>query len=190
MHTLVMSEQGVAFLTLADPRGPFQVAATSRGVVAAGWTDSREAFAEAIARRLGARLVPDRAADDVLRRIRPTIERILAGEPASTDIPLDLTDRSAFDRAVLEAVQAIAPGETASYGEVARRVGAPRAARAVGGAVGRNPISMIVPCHRVIAADGTIGGYGGDGPAGRAEALEWKRELLLREGLAVPSRAG
>ena len=54
-------------------------------------------------------------------------------------------------------------GETASYGEIARRVGAPRAARAVGGAVGRNPISLLIPCHRVIASDGTLGGYGGDG---------------------------
>ena len=63
--------------------------------------------------------------------------------------------------------------------------GAPRAARAVGGAVGRNPIALLVPCHRVIAADGTLGGYGGDGPADRAEALERKRALLLREGVTV-----
>ena len=54
-------------------------------------------------------------------------------------------------------------GRTASYGEIARQIGAPRAARAVGGAVGRNPISLLIPCHRVIAADGTLGGYGGDG---------------------------
>ncbi len=84
----------------------------------------------------------------------------------------------------------VAWGQTASYGEIARRVGAPRAARAVGGAVRRNPVSMVVPCHRIIAADGTIGGYGGDGPAERAEALERKRELLLREGITVSMRSG
>jgi O-6-methylguanine DNA methyltransferase len=64
-------------------------------------------------------------------------------------------------------------------------VGAPRAARAVGGAVGRNPISLLVPCHRVIAGDGTIGGYGSDGWGSRGERLALKRALLLREGVTV-----
>ena len=85
---------------------------------------------------------------------------------------------------------AIPWGATASYGEIARRVGAPRAARAVGGAVGRNPISLLIPCHRVIAADGTIGGYGSDGWGSREERLALKRALLLREGVTVEDRAG
>ena len=76
-------------------------------------------------------------------------------------------------------------GTTASYGEIARRVGAPRAARAVGGAVGRNPVSLLIPCHRVIASDGTIGGYGGDGWGSRDERLAMKRDLLRREWVTV-----
>ena len=90
---------------------------------------------------------------------------------------------------MLDAVRDVAWGETASYGEIARRVGAPRAARAVGGALGRNPISLVIPCHRVIAADGTIGGYGGDGWVDRDEHLVRKQALLLREGVTVARRA-
>ena len=97
----------------------------------------------------------------------------------------DLADRPAWDRDVLGQVAAIPFGATASYGEIARRVGAPRAARAVGGAVGRNPIGLLIPCHRVIAADGTIGGYGGDAWGSREERLEIKRALLRREGVEI-----
>ena len=99
----------------------------------------------------------------------------------------DLTDRPAWDRHVLGAVAGIPWGRTASYGEIARQVGAPRAARAVGGAVGRNPVSLLIPCHRVIAADGGIGGYGSDGWASRAERLAMKRDLLSREGVVIPN---
>jgi methylated-DNA-[protein]-cysteine S-methyltransferase len=101
---------------------------------------------------------------------------------------VDLSDRPDWDRRVLLAVRQLAYGETASYGSIARRIGAPRAARAVGGAMGRNPLTLIVPCHRVIAADGTLGGYGGDGPFEQHDSLARKRELLLREGVTVAER--
>ena len=182
---------GIAVMMLAGVRGPFQVAATADGIVAADWTASREDFEVRLAHRLGADLTTSPAARARLDAARPVIERLLAGEPADARaVPLDLGDRPAWDRRVLLAVRDIPWGETASYGEVARRIGAPRAARAVGGAVGRNPVSLLVPCHRVIAADGTLGGYGGDGPVDRAAGLAWKRELLLREGRTVPDRTG
>ncbi len=73
---------------------------------------------------------------------------------------------------------------------IARRIGAPRAARAVGGALGRNPIGLLIPCHRVIAADGTIGGYGGDAWGSVQDRVAIKRDLLLREGVTVGSRDG
>jgi len=181
---------GVALMTLPGPWGPFHVAATERGIVAADWGLSRDDFEGRLARRLGA-TADSPAARRLLDRVRPVLEDVLAGEPIDTGaVPLDLADRPTFDRDVLLAVRDVPWGRTASYGEIARRVAAPRAARAVGGAVGRNPISMLVPCHRIIAADGTIGGYGGDGPADRAEALERKRVLLLREGTTVAMRAG
>jgi methylated-DNA-[protein]-cysteine S-methyltransferase len=74
-----------------------------------------------------------------------------------------------------------------SYGRVARRIGRPGAARAVGGAVGRNPIGIVIPCHRVVAGDGSIGGYGGDWWGSREALLEVKRELLRLEGVDLPA---
>jgi methylated-DNA-[protein]-cysteine S-methyltransferase len=97
-------------------------------------------------------------------------------------------DRPEWDRRVLSEVRQVGWGRTASYGDIARRVGMPRAARAVGGALGRNPISLLIPCHRIIAADGTLGGYGGTGWVDRDRQLSRKEALLLREGVAVPRR--
>ncbi len=140
-------------------------------------------------------VVPERdAAPDDPRRIHldraaEVIADLVAGHaPRGVIPPVDLDDRPAWDRRVLGAVRAIEWGDTASYGEIARRIGAPRAARAVGGALGRNPISLLVPCHRVIASDGTIGGYGGDAWGSRDAALERKRALLRREGVTVGFR--
>ncbi|MFB6240624.1 MAG: methylated-DNA--[protein]-cysteine S-methyltransferase, partial [Gemmatimonadota bacterium] len=73
---------------------------------------------------------------------------------------MDLARVSAFDRRVLRAASDLDFGEVAAYGELARRVGRPRAARAVGGALGRNPVPVVVPCHRIVRSDGGLGGYG------------------------------
>jgi methylated-DNA-[protein]-cysteine S-methyltransferase len=94
------------------------------------------------------------------------------GRRTSFDLPL-LMHGTAFERSVWSALREIPYGETTSYGEIARRLGQPSAARAVGLANGRNPISVIVPCHRVIGADGSLTGYGG--------GLERKRALLELE---------
>jgi O-6-methylguanine DNA methyltransferase len=83
-------------------------------------------------------------------------------------------------------VRELPPGVTAGYGDVARMIGKPGAARAVGGAVGRCPIGLAIPCHRVIAGDGTLGGYGAAWWGGREAGLELKRELLAREGVSIP----
>jgi methylated-DNA-[protein]-cysteine S-methyltransferase len=101
------------------------------------------------------------------------------------DMPIDISDRSAWDRLVLEGVRSIPRGEVASYSEVARRIGRAGAARAVGGAVARNPVGLLVPCHRVIAGDGSLGGYGVAAWGGREAALQLKRELLALEGVHI-----
>jgi O-6-methylguanine DNA methyltransferase len=183
--------------TVAGPWGPLRVAASADGIVAAEWSPTREAFETRLRARFGVRIDAvadsdaDTDADTMLGSVLPLIERLVAGDPVDvTDVAIDLSDRPTFDRRVLAAVREVPWGQTASYGEIARRVGAPRAARAVGGAVGRNPLALLVPCHRIIAADGSLGGYGGDGATERAEALQRKRELLRREGLTVPSRTG
>jgi methylated-DNA-[protein]-cysteine S-methyltransferase len=182
----------IAMLTLEGPWGPYVVAATERGVVAADWAVTDEAFLGGLRRRLGpVEVTRHGPAADLLAAARPGLVALLSGEPVATaSMPIDLADRPRFDQVVLEAVRAIGWGETASYGAIARRIGAPRASRAVGGALGRNPISMVIPCHRVIAADGTLGGYGGDGWIDRDQHLARKGALLRREGVTVGRRPG
>ncbi len=99
------------------------------------------------------------------------------GRTLDIDIPVDLSTRTPFQRAVLLALRDVRAGETVSYGELAARAGRPRAARAVGGAVGSNPLPIVIPCHRVLASGGRIGGFGG--------GLDAKRWLLRHEGLDV-----
>jgi methylated-DNA-[protein]-cysteine S-methyltransferase len=84
-------------------------------------------------------------------------------------------------------VRGIPYGQVTSYGRLAGLVGSRGAARAAGSAVGRNPIGLLVPCHRVIAGDGTIGGYGGSWWGGREQLLAIKRELLTLEGVRLPT---
>ncbi len=90
--------------------------------------------------------------------------------------PLDLTALSAFQRRVLAAVRAIPKGSVRTYGQIAAAIGQPRAARAVGSALARNPLPFVIPCHRVIAHGGRLGQYSDGGPT-------MKRRLLLREGV-------
>lgn len=182
----------IALVTLAGPWGPYVVAATERGVVAAESAASEDHLLAGLRRRLGTlEVVADGPAAELLASVLPQIKSVLAGEPVGTSaIPIDLDDRPRFDQVVLEAVRSVGWGETTSYGVIARQVGAPLASRAVGGALGRNPISLVIPCHRVIAADGTIGGYGGDGWIDRDRHLSRKEDLLLREGVTVARRPG
>jgi methylated-DNA-[protein]-cysteine S-methyltransferase len=195
-HTPDMSDH-VVTATLDGGGVPFRVAATDHGIVAAAWGPDGEAFVGTLRARLRLPVVQgaDAPADDPARRILdaavPLIRAMLRGRPEdAAAIPVDLRDRPTFDRRALEAVREVGWGETASYGGIARRIGAPRAARAVGGALGRNPISMVIPCHRIIAGDGTLGGYGGDGWIDRDRQLSRKEALLLREGVTVPRREG
>ncbi len=178
----------VALAEAATDRGSVRVAATSRGVAAVALPDDDETFLASLARR---GLVPDRhragaGASELAGAAAADVVRLLAGEdPDAGRLPLDLGDRPAWDRLVLEAVRAIPRGSTASYGEVARRIGRAGAARAVGGAVGRNPVGLLVPCHRVVAGDGTLGGYGVAAWGGLDAALDLKAELLSLEGVVI-----
>uniref|UniRef100_I2Q7A2 Methylated-DNA--protein-cysteine methyltransferase n=1 Tax=Desulfovibrio sp. U5L TaxID=596152 RepID=I2Q7A2_9BACT len=111
-------------------------------------------------------------AGGVLDRAARQLGEYLAGRRQAFDIRLAPAG-TAFQRAVWEALLAIPHGETATYGEVARRIGRPRSVRAVGAAVGRNPISILIPCHRVVGADGRLTGYAG--------GLDKKEALLSLE---------
>jgi methylated-DNA-[protein]-cysteine S-methyltransferase len=107
--------------------------------------------------------------DEPFAQAREQLDEYFAGRRTTFDLPLKMSG-SPFQRRVWHALQEIAYGETISYGELAHRVGEPATPRNVGSANGRNPISVIVPCHRVIGADGSLVGYGG--------GLERKRILL------------
>lgn len=182
--------------TTADGRwGPARIATAASGIVALELLASAESFEARLARRGYAPAVAltpaiTGPAADLARLTRDRIAAFLAGEPVTLDnLPVTLADRPAWDRLVLDAVRAIPRGEVVAYGEIARRIGRAGAARAVGGAVGRNPVGLVVPCHRVIAADGSLGGYGVAAWGGREAALDLKQALLALEGVHVPRRA-
>jgi O-6-methylguanine DNA methyltransferase len=193
-----MDEPVAARSTFAGKWGPVFVAATDRGVVAIEWLTTEEAFDAAVTRRLGGGVVPAGTIKTRGNREKHLkdgvkwVDAFLSGRPPKDrDRPtVDLADRNAWDRRVLEAVLTISWGRTASYGDIARQIGSPRASRAVGGALGRNPIMFLIPCHRVIASDGTLGGWGGDRWGDTEHRLRNKQNLLLREGITVAPRAG
>jgi methylated-DNA-[protein]-cysteine S-methyltransferase len=153
--------------TQDTPFGPVTVVTSTRGVraIALSGNDVATVIGDTEARR------------------DPTIAKALGrwftGKDRELRVPLDLDGVDGFKRTVLETlVRDVGWGETVSYGELAEMAGRPRAARAVGSAMRDNPLPYVIPCHRVIAAGGKIGGYGG-GP----DAVEVKRALLAREGV-------
>jgi len=124
---------------------------------------------------------PERG-DDLLAEASRQLTEYFAGERRRFDLPLDLRG-TPFQRRVWEELRTIPYGETVSYGELARRIGKPGEAREVGSAVGRTPTPIVVPCHRVIGADGALVGYGG--------GLPRKRALLdLEQGVLPLAAAG
>ena len=135
-----------------------------------------------VALHLNAKPGPENLDDPVLAEAVSQLEAYFAGDRTSFDLPLAM-DGDAFEQKVWAALRTIPYGETTSYGAVAEKIGAPGAARAVGLANGRNPIAIIVPCHRVIGANGKLVGFGGGLPMKRALLdLEQGIEGLLSPG--------
>jgi len=104
------------------------------------------------------------------------LKKILGGSEPKKFPPLDLAGTE-FQKSVWDALRKISAGKTKSYGEIAQAIGKPKAVRAVGGACGANPVPVLVPCHRVLAANKKLGGFSG--------GLDWKRSLLAREGVLL-----
>jgi AraC family transcriptional regulator of adaptative response/methylated-DNA-[protein]-cysteine methyltransferase len=150
--------------------GQVLVAATTRGVCAVAFGDDAGSVIEELRQRFPSAAVVDSdpSLDDLASRV---IEMVEATGPAPA-LPLDLIG-TAFQQKVWRALRDIPRGKTMSYAELARQIGTPRAARAVGTACGRNPVAVAVPCHRVVRDDGALGGY--------RWGLERKRTLLERE---------
>jgi len=146
------------------------VAASERGVCLIALGDEPEALETELRERLGRaeRVTPDDELDAVLSAAL----RVIDGQAPAADLPLDIRG-TAFQRRVWQALQRIPSGATASYGQVAARIGKPKAARAVARACATNPVAVAVPCHRVVRGDGGLGGY--------RWGIERKRRLLDRE---------
>ena len=108
------------------------------------------------------------------RTTETALKSILAGRKPKNLPPLDLAGTD-FQKSVWNALRKISFGKTKSYGEIAEAIGRPKAVRAVGGACGANPVPILIPCHRVLAANKKLGGFSG--------GLDWKRSLLAREGI-------
>ncbi|WP_137919518.1 methylated-DNA--[protein]-cysteine S-methyltransferase [Hydrogenophaga sp. 2FB] len=157
------------FTTWKSPLGDMILAATSRGLSGV-WFD-------------GQRHGPDTSAwqrDPAHPVLRQAIEQLagyFAGTRTRFELPLDLQAGTPFQQQVWQALLGIAPGATTSYGHLSAAIGKPAAVRALGAAVGRNPVSIVVPCHRVLGADGSLTGYAG--------GLDRKTALLTLEGASL-----
>jgi methylated-DNA-[protein]-cysteine S-methyltransferase len=130
-----------------------------------------------VALHLNARPGPEDLGDPVLAEATTQLREYFAGTRTGFDLPLAMHGNE-FEQRVWAALREIPYGETASYGEIAERIGAPGAARAVGVANARNPIAIIVPCHRVIGAGGSLTGYGGGLPR-KQRLLDFERGTAL-----------
>jgi methylated-DNA-[protein]-cysteine S-methyltransferase len=158
----------VAYDLIDSPVGKLFLATTERGVCRIAFDP--EAEVESVARVFGARVLRAPSALDPVKR---QLDEYFEGERTDFDLRADLSPLPDFQRRVLVALQQIRFGEVTTYGKLADRIGAPRAARAVGGALNRNPVPIVVPCHRVVGATGSLVGYAG--------GLDRKRALLELE---------
>lgn len=152
---------------LPSPLGPLTLAAHGQALVGV-WFDAQEHLPA----------MDTWSVDDhhpVLQQASQELQEYFAGKRRTFDVPLNLSAGTDFQQRVWHSLLGIGPGTTSTYGAISQSIGKPRAVRAVGGAVGRNPIGIIVPCHRVIGANGSLIGYAG--------GLERKVALLRLEGV-------
>lgn len=161
------------------PFGDMYVATTDRGLARVAWRQhGDDDFVEEIQGRFeGQPVVRD---PDGLAEVERQLTEYFSGRRERFDLPVDLETLSPFEQEVLGAARRLGHGQVIPYAELARRVGRPRAYRAVGNALGKNPVAIVVPCHRVIRSDGSLGGYGG-GEAYKEYLLrlEGREDLLL-----------
>jgi methylated-DNA-[protein]-cysteine S-methyltransferase len=145
----------VVQMRYASPLGTLLLARTEAGLAGA-WFENQKHHPAPID-------APERDDDALLQRAASELDAYFAGAESGFAVPLDLHG-TPFQRAVWRELLALEPGVTCTYGDIARRLGTPSAGRAVGAAVGRNPVSIIVPCHRVVGSDGSLTGYAGGLP--------------------------
>jgi methylated-DNA-[protein]-cysteine S-methyltransferase len=160
-----------------SPVGALWVAVGERGLMAVEFDEPEAEFRRRLERRVARQAV---RADDRTIEARQQVLDYLKGRRRHFSLAVDLRHLTPFQRRVLQAAQAVPRGEVSTYGQIARRIGRPRSARAVGQALGSNPVPIVIPCHRILASDGGLGGYSGRG------GIRTKRQLLQLEGAKLP----
>ncbi len=164
-------------VTIATSDGPFTASFSEQGLVELDFPSATKPRSKIPQNGPNTHTAPPQWID----RTRQALERLLAGKLPGELPPLDLTAGTDFQRRVWKGLCGIPLGQTVTYAQLARGIGRPKAIRAVGQACGANPIPVLIPCHRVVAANGGLGGF--------SSGLEWKRRLLAREAgpeLPVP----
>jgi methylated-DNA-[protein]-cysteine S-methyltransferase len=164
----------VAYDLADSPVGTLLVAASERGVCRISFDPEPDRELDELARHFGARVLRSPRPVTAVRR---ELDEYFAGGRRTFDVPVDLSALPGFQQLVLAELRRVPFGRVETYGGLAARIGRPRAARAVGGALNRNPVPIVVPCHRVIGSSGSLVGYAG--------GLERKRALLGLERAAV-----
>ncbi|HVD69985.1 MAG TPA: methylated-DNA--[protein]-cysteine S-methyltransferase [Actinomycetota bacterium] len=159
----------VAVATMDSPIGELMVAVTPRGLVTVAFEgEDRDVLFERLARELSPRVMEATAPTDEARR---ELEQYFGGDRRRFEITVDRSLIGPFAQKVLQATSEVGYGELATYGDIAGRIDRPKAARAVGSALGSNPIPIVIPCHRIVGAGGKLTGYAGGLP---------RKETLLR----------
>ena len=166
-------DPNIVYAEFSSAQGNVYLAATTRGLAGMWFTDQRHLPDVSAWEQ-----VDNASQQRVLKETQRQLQAYFAGQLRQFDIPLDLSAGTAFQQLVWQALLAIPFGKTTSYGALSSSIGKPLAVRAVGTAIGRNPIGIIVPCHRVIGADGSLTGYAG--------GLHRKEAFLKLEG-ALPA---
>ncbi len=161
----------VAYDVMESPIGPLLLGVSERGVCRIAFEPEPERELEQLSARLGPRVLRVAGRVDPVRR---QLGEYFDGQRRSFELDYDLVGIPAFQQEVLHELVRVPYSETSTYGTLAERIGRPRAARAVGGALNRNPVPIVVPCHRILGSTGSLVGYGG--------GLERKRALLELEG--------
>jgi methylated-DNA-[protein]-cysteine S-methyltransferase len=162
----------VAYDVLDDtPVGSLLVGVSDRGLCRVHFDPDPEQELEQLARQFGPRVL---RSPQALERVRRELDEYFAGRRHAFDLELDLRAAPEFHQRVLAELARVEYGQTTTYGALAAQVGAPKAARAVGTVMNRNPVPIVLPCHRVVGASGSLTGYGG--------GLDRKEWLLRLEG--------
>jgi methylated-DNA-[protein]-cysteine S-methyltransferase len=165
----------VAYDLVDSPLGPLLVATTEQGLCRIAFDAEPEQEEERLARSFGKRVLRSPRAVDTARR---ELDAYFEGDLRRFDLPVDLRLIGGFHRMVLDHLARVPYGQTTTYGTLAARAGRPRAARAVGTVMNRNPVPIVLPCHRVVGSTGKLVGYGG--------GLDRKEMLLRLEGALQP----